>query len=69
MATGDQPSLTAREREILKMMTEGRTSKEIAGLLAISIRTVEHHRANILSRLNLRKTTDLVRYAVQKRYV
>jgi DNA-binding NarL/FixJ family response regulator len=61
--------LSSREREVLKLLAEGKTSKEIADLLVISTRTVDHHRANIQCKLNLKKTADLVRYAVQKGYV
>jgi DNA-binding NarL/FixJ family response regulator len=62
-------SLTNREREILKLAAEGKSSKEIAALLFISIRTVEHHRSNIMSKLGVKKAADLIRYAVQKGYV
>jgi DNA-binding NarL/FixJ family response regulator len=62
-------SLTLREREILKLIAEGKSSKEIADLLYISVRTVERHRANLMSKLNLRKTADLVKYAMQKGYL
>jgi len=60
--------LTTREREILKLIAEGKSSKEIAGLLYISSRTVQHHRANIMRKLNFKKTADLVKYAIQKGY-
>jgi DNA-binding NarL/FixJ family response regulator len=62
-------SLTLREREILKLIAEGKSSKEIADLLYISARTVERHRANLMDKLNLRKTADLVKYALQKGYL
>jgi len=61
--------LTTREREILKLIAEGKSSKEIADLLFVSPRTVERHRANIMEKLNLRKTADLVKYAIQKGYL
>jgi DNA-binding NarL/FixJ family response regulator len=61
--------LTTREREIVKLIGEGKSSKEIGGLLFISSRTVQHHRANIMRKLNLKKTADLIKYAVQKGYV
>jgi DNA-binding NarL/FixJ family response regulator len=61
--------LTVREKEVLKLIAEGKGSKEIAELLCISIRTVERHRANIMEKLNLKKTADLVKYAIQKGYV
>ncbi len=57
--------LTTREREILKMIAEGKSSKEIAAVLFISPRTVERHRANLMEKLNIKKATDLVRYAIQ----
>ena len=63
-----EESLTIREREVLKLLSEGKSSKEIAGLLFISTRTVEHHRANIMKKLNLKNITDLVKYAIQKGY-
>jgi len=62
-------SLTIREREVLKLIAEGKSSKEIGELLFISVRTVERHRANIMEKLNLKKTADLVKYAIQKGYV
>lgn len=62
-------NLTVRQREILKMIAEGKSNKEIGDLLFISVRTVERHRANIMSRLNLRKTAELVKYALRKRYI
>jgi DNA-binding NarL/FixJ family response regulator len=60
--------LTTREKEILKLIAEGKSSKEIADLLSISVRTAEHHRANIMNKLNLKKTAALVQYAIQKGY-
>jgi len=61
--------LTLRERQILKLTAEGRSSKEIAEDLCISHRTVEHHRANITSKLRLKGTAELVRYALSKGYI
>ena len=60
--------LTTREREIIKLIAEGKSSKEVADLLFISSRTVQHHRANIMKKLNIKKTADLVKYAIQKGY-
>jgi len=65
----ESEKLTTREREVLKLIAEGKSSKEIGDLLFISVRTVEHHRANIMEKLNLRKTADLVKYAIQKGYL
>ena len=61
-----QEPLTTREREVLKMVSEGKSNNEIAALLSISVRTVENHRANIMKKLKLKKTADLVRYAVKE---
>ncbi|MEJ2671186.1 MAG: response regulator transcription factor [Deltaproteobacteria bacterium] len=61
--------LTTREREIIKLIAEGKSSKEIGDLLFISSRTVQHHRANVMRKLNLKKTADLVKYAIKKGYV
>ena len=61
--------LTVREREIVKLVAEGRSSKEIADFLFISIRTVDNHRANIMQKLKLKKTVELVRYAINKGYI
>jgi DNA-binding NarL/FixJ family response regulator len=61
--------LTTREREVVKLIAEGKSSKEIADLLFISARTVDNHRANIMEKLNLKKAADLVKYAIQKGYI
>jgi two-component system response regulator NreC len=58
--------LTTREQEVLKMIAEGQMNKEIAEKLSISVRTVERHRENIMSKLNLHSRAELVRYAVDK---
>jgi two-component system, NarL family, response regulator NreC len=57
--------LTMREREILKLIAEGNTNTKIAGTLHISIRTVETHRANIMNKLSVKNTAELVRYVFQ----
>jgi DNA-binding NarL/FixJ family response regulator len=61
--------LTTREREIVKLIAEGKSSKDIAELLYISSRTVDHHRANVMNKLNIKKTADLVKYAISKGYI
>jgi DNA-binding NarL/FixJ family response regulator len=61
--------LTNREREILKLIAEGKSNKEIGDLLSISVHTAERHRANIMRKLNLKKTADLVKYAIEKGYI
>ncbi len=58
-------TLTLREREVLKLIAEGYSSPEIAERLVLSPRTVETHRANIMRKLELRSTADLVRYAIR----
>ena len=58
--------LTPRELEVLKLIAEGDTSKEIAATLVLSIKTVESHRANILSKLGMRDRVDLTRYAIRR---
>ncbi len=67
--TPEAERLTVREREVLKLTAEGKSSKEIADLLCISYRTVEHHRANLMTKLNVKKTAELVRYALQEGYL
>jgi DNA-binding NarL/FixJ family response regulator len=61
----DDP-LTARESEIVKLIAEGHTSREIAALLVISERTVERHRENILDKLDMRDRVELTRYAIRR---
>ena len=58
--------LTGREREVLQLLAEGRSNKEVATVLGLSLYTVETHRANILEKLNLRGTPELILYAVRK---
>ena len=58
--------LSLREREVMKLIAEGKTSPEVAGLLSISIRTAERHRANLMKKLKLKGTADIVRYAIKK---
>jgi DNA-binding NarL/FixJ family response regulator len=66
----NQPDLlTARETEVLKLVAEGKSSKEIAAILCLSIRTVDNHRSNIMRKLNITKNTDLVRYALSMGYI
>ncbi|HEY5169526.1 MAG TPA: response regulator transcription factor, partial [Thermoleophilia bacterium] len=58
--------LTAREREVLKLIAEGNTNQDIAELLCLSRKTVETHRSNIMDKLNIHKVTDLVKYAIRE---
>jgi DNA-binding NarL/FixJ family response regulator len=57
--------LTSREREVLQMIAEGKTNKEIATLLNLSVYTVEAHRGRVMEKLNLHSTGELVRFAVR----
>jgi DNA-binding NarL/FixJ family response regulator len=59
-------SLSGREREILQLIAEGLSSKEIASHLSISSRTVDSHRATMMSKLGIHKVTDLVRVAIRE---
>jgi DNA-binding NarL/FixJ family response regulator len=63
---GKSDPLTPREVDILKLIAEGKTSKEIAELLYLSLKTVERHRADILHRLGMRDRVELTRYAVRR---
>ena len=58
--------LTPRELQILKLIAEAHTSKEIAEMLVISVKTVERHRANILEKLGMRDRVELTRYAIKR---
>ena len=60
--------LSTREKEVLTLLAEGRSSQEIADLLFISLRTVEHHRASMKKKLKVKNIVDLVKYAVRKGY-
>lgn len=57
-------SLTMRQREVLQLLTEGRTAKDIANILKISSRTVEFHKAQIMDQLRLQSTAELIKYAI-----
>jgi len=58
--------LTDREREILKLLVEGYTTQEIADMLVVSYKTVEGHKTNLMSKLDIHSRTDLVKYALRK---
>jgi DNA-binding NarL/FixJ family response regulator len=61
--------LSAREREIVQLLAEGRTNKEIATFLGIAFKTVDAHRTNIMKRLNMHSVAELVRYAIRERII
>jgi DNA-binding NarL/FixJ family response regulator len=62
--SGGAPGITPRQRQVLQLVAEGRTMKEIAALLAVSTRTAETHKYQMMQALGCRTTADLVRYAV-----
>ena len=69
--TGDRPEsafsvLSAREREVLQMLAEGSSAKEIAGALRVGIKTVETHRKNIMDKLDLHSIAELTKYAIRE---
>jgi two-component system response regulator NreC len=61
--------LTPREREILQLIAEGYTNKEIAGILSLSIKTVQSHRTNLMNKLDLHDRGELIKYAIQKKII
>jgi two-component system response regulator NreC len=61
--------LTDREKEVLQLLAEGRSNKEVAVLLDVGVSTVETHRANLMQKLNLHSTAEIVLYAVRKRLI
>ncbi len=63
---GDAADLTCREREVLQLITEGLSTKEIAHELGISVKTVQTHRANLMHKTGVHKASSLVRYAIRE---
>jgi DNA-binding NarL/FixJ family response regulator len=66
---GTKSRLTAREREVLQLLAEGRSTKEVAAKLEVGIKTAETHRANLMKKLGLQTVGELVRYAVRNHIV
>jgi DNA-binding NarL/FixJ family response regulator len=66
---GPAHPLTARQREVLQLFAEGRSAKEVAAVLKISVRTAEVHKARILEVLGLRTTAELVQYAIRNGFI
>jgi DNA-binding NarL/FixJ family response regulator len=60
-----QRPLSDRERQVLQLVAEGKTTKEIASLLGISVNTAESHRTNLMEKLDIHDTAGLVRYALR----
>lgn len=69
--TGKDPyqQLTDREREVLKLVAEGHTAREIAELLVVSPKTVEWYKNSLMSKLNIHNRTDLIKYAIRKQII
>jgi DNA-binding NarL/FixJ family response regulator len=61
----DSPLLTPRQREILQLLAEGKSAKEIAHLLEVSAKTIEAHRSQIMDRLDIHDLPGLVKYAIR----
>ncbi len=61
--------LTDREKEVLQLLAEGKSNKEVAALLGLSVYTVETHRSNLMQRLGLHNTAEIVLYAVRKKII
>lgn len=61
--------LTSREREVLQLIAEGHTSKEIAAILCLSVKTVQTHRTNLMAKLDLHDRGELIKYAIQKKII
>lgn len=61
--------LTAREREIVQLLAEGKSNKEVAVALGISVKTAETHRTNVMRKLDLHSLSELVRYAIRNRII
>jgi DNA-binding NarL/FixJ family response regulator len=67
MARGS--TLTPREREVIKMLAEGNSVRQIASILGLSVKTVEAHKFNLMRKLNIHNKAQLVTYAIQKKIV
>jgi len=65
-SSGPEEPLSPREQEVLKLISEAHTNREIAGILVLSEKTVESHRANLLRKLGMRDRVELVRYAIRR---
>ena len=65
IAESSNDALTAREREVIQLLAEGKTSKEVAVTLNLSVKTAETHRTNLMRKLGLHSVADLTRYAVR----
>lgn len=68
LAKSEQPydPLTNRERQVLQLIAEGKTTKEIAVILGVSVKTAESHRSSLMAKLDIHSTAELVRYAIRR---
>jgi DNA-binding NarL/FixJ family response regulator len=57
--------LTSRERQVLQLIAEGKSTKDVAALLGVSVKTAESHRSRLMQKLDIHETASLVRYAVK----
>jgi len=69
LGKGSRNQLTPREREIVQLLAEGKSNKEAATMLGISVKTIETHRANIMLKLNVHSITELVHYAIRNEMI
>jgi len=65
----DPNALSSREREVLQLIAEGKTSREIAEMLNLSVKTVQSHRSNLMQKLDLHDRGELIKYAIQKKII
>jgi len=63
------PTLTPREREIVQLLAEGKSTKEVASMLDLSVKTAETHRSNIMRKLNIHSVSELVLYAIRNNII
>ena len=68
-AVAESLRLTSRQREIVQLLAEGKSSKEVAAVLGLSVKTAETHRANIMRKLDCHSVTELVRYAIRNHII
>jgi DNA-binding CsgD family transcriptional regulator len=61
--------LTDRERQVLQLIAEGKTTKEVAEILGLSVKTADSHRTRIMQKLEIHETASLVRYAVRRGFI
>lgn len=64
--SGESPALSPKEREVLQLVAEGRSTKEIADVLSVSFKTIDTHRQHIMDKLGLRSVAELTKYAIRE---